>query len=102
MFPNIRPVPNSIRIWLLLAFASALVLLASLAPNVQAADLTVNSLNDPGAGVCDSTECTLREAIDAASSGDSIDFSVTETINLSSGHLIINQDRPSSGQVPPI
>jgi uncharacterized repeat protein (TIGR01451 family)/CSLREA domain-containing protein len=36
--------------------------------------LTVNSLADPGVGVCDETECTLREAIAAAASGDNIVF----------------------------
>jgi CSLREA domain-containing protein len=35
---------------------------------------TVNSLADPGAGTCDDTECTLREAIAAAASGDQIVF----------------------------
>ena len=29
---------------------------------------------DPGTGGCDSTECTLREAITAAAGGDNIDF----------------------------
>ena len=62
---NIRSLPASPRIWLLLA---------ALAPNVQAATLTVNSLNDPGIGVCDGSECTLREAISAASSGDTINL----------------------------
>lgn len=35
---------------------------------------TVNSLGDPGDGTCDDAECTLREAIAAAASGDSIVF----------------------------
>jgi uncharacterized repeat protein (TIGR01451 family)/CSLREA domain-containing protein len=35
---------------------------------------TVNSLADPGNGVCDDTECTLREAIAAAASGATITF----------------------------
>src|SRR5512133_672204 len=35
---------------------------------------TVTSLADPGNGVCDDTECTLREAIAAASTGASIVF----------------------------
>jgi CSLREA domain-containing protein len=36
--------------------------------------LPVNSLNDPGDGICDVTECTLREAVEAALSGDSVAF----------------------------
>jgi CSLREA domain-containing protein len=34
----------------------------------------VNSLADPGDGVCTNSECTLREAITAAEPGDSITF----------------------------
>lgn len=42
---------------------SAYFSVQTIAPPV---DLTVNSTNDPGTGVCDATECTLREAIVAA------------------------------------
>jgi len=42
--------------------------------SAYAATLTVNSLDDPGDGICDAGECTLREAIAAASSGDTISF----------------------------
>ena len=35
---------------------------------------TVNTLVDPGDGTCDDTECTLREAIEAATSGSTIVF----------------------------
>ena len=41
----------------------------------------VNSLADPGDGTCDDVECTLREAIELASSGGTITFSVTGTIS---------------------
>jgi CSLREA domain-containing protein len=34
--------------------------------SVPATTLVVNSTNDPGTGLCDLTECTLREAINAA------------------------------------
>ncbi|HTX79053.1 MAG TPA: right-handed parallel beta-helix repeat-containing protein [Longilinea sp.] len=40
----------------------------------HAATLMVNSLADPGNGVCDGAECTLREAIAAAASGDTVTF----------------------------
>jgi CSLREA domain-containing protein len=36
--------------------------------------LPVNSLNDPGDGTCDSSECTLREAVTVAAGGDTITF----------------------------
>ena len=46
---------------------------------------TVNSTVDPGDGVCDITECTLREAL--ATGDATIDFNLTlpATINLSGG-----------------
>jgi CSLREA domain-containing protein len=47
--------------------------------------LTVNSTADTNDGVCDATNCTLREAINAANNQagvDTINFSVTGTINL--------------------
>src|SRR5687767_13513892 len=40
---------------------------------------TVNSTADPGSGTCDATECTLREAMDAANAApglDTIDFNI--------------------------
>jgi uncharacterized repeat protein (TIGR01451 family) len=35
---------------------------------------TVNTLADPGGGICDDTECTFREAVASASNGHSIVF----------------------------
>jgi CSLREA domain-containing protein len=62
----------------------ALVLIAVLAPPGHAVPMTfvVNSTNDPGTGVCDTTECTLREAIVAANANvgaDSIHFNTNGT-----------------------
>jgi uncharacterized repeat protein (TIGR01451 family)/CSLREA domain-containing protein len=52
---------------------------------------TVNSLADPGDGVCDDAECTLREAIAAAASGDKIVFGggLQGDIDLTAGQLEI-------------
>src|SRR5438094_6538095 len=53
----------------------------------RAATYTVNSLADPGDGNCNAAECTLREAITQANAnggGDTINFTVNGTINLSS------------------
>ncbi len=52
---------------------------------------TVNSLADPGAGGCDDIECTLREAIAAAASGDRIEFStgLQGDVQLTAGRLEI-------------
>ena len=63
-------------------------------PNIEqvlAATLTVNSTADPGDGICDSTECTLREAIASAAPGAVIDFSLAlpATINLVREQLLI-------------
>ena len=60
-------------------------------PNtVEAATLTVTSLGDTGAG-------TLRQAITDASPDDTIDFSVTGTITLSSGRLTVIKDLTITG-----
>jgi len=52
---------------------------------------TVNSLADPGAGGCDDVECTLREAIAAAASGDRIEFNagLQGDVQLTAGRLEI-------------
>jgi uncharacterized repeat protein (TIGR01451 family)/CSLREA domain-containing protein len=53
---------------------------------------TVNSQDDPGDGVCDDVECTLREAIAAAASGDRIEFNAAlqGDVKLTAGRLEIN------------
>ena len=60
---------------------------------------TVNSLADPGVGTCDETECTLREAIDAAASGDQIGFAsgLQGTIDLEASDLFIRKDLTVDG-----
>jgi CSLREA domain-containing protein len=70
---------------------------SALAAPLPAATLTVNSLADPGDGTCDLSECTLREAIADATSGDTINFSVTGTINLTVGELLIEKDLTING-----
>ncbi|HEU4878532.1 MAG TPA: CSLREA domain-containing protein, partial [Gemmatimonadaceae bacterium] len=67
-----------------------------------AATPVVNSLNDPGTGVCDDTECTLREAITFASSGATITFAagLTGTITLTSGELYLNKSLNINGPGP--
>jgi CSLREA domain-containing protein len=54
---------------------------------VSSAAYVVNSTADPGDGTCNGANCTLREAITAANASaaaDTITFSVTGTITLSS------------------
>jgi len=58
---------------------------------------TVNSTADPGTGGCNATECTLREAIDAANSAagdDTINFAIPGN----GPHTIL----PTSGGLPTI
>ncbi|MDW8240859.1 MAG: choice-of-anchor Q domain-containing protein, partial [Acidobacteriota bacterium] len=72
--------------------ATAVVLLIWLLPIppmpvVHAATFTVNTLDDTNDGSCNATHCSLREAINAAngtSADDTITFSVSGTITLSS------------------
>jgi CSLREA domain-containing protein len=73
----------------------------------SAPTLTVNSLSDPGAGVCDATECTLREAItqaNALAGPDTITFDPAafaapgpHTINLSSALPDLSTDMTIQG-----
>jgi CSLREA domain-containing protein len=71
-------------IHLFIAFAM-LTMMFGLASPARAADTwTVNSLNDPGDGTCDASECTLREAVAAAGVGDTIHISANGTIPLAS------------------
>ena len=53
----------------------------------------VNSLADPGDGVCANNECTLREAIAAAQNGDRITFksNLIGTIGLTAGELLVEK-----------
>lgn len=78
----------------MLAVFAGLFLTAS----AQAATYTVNSTADPGVGICDATECNLREAITAVNGTtendviefDPVVFSTPETIILSGTELSIS------------
>ena len=50
--------------------------------------LSVTTTLDTNDGVCSYLDCSLREAIAAAESGDTIDFCVTGTIVLTGGHCL--------------
>ena len=74
---------------------------ATLAVSTDGAWL-VNSLADPGDGVCSNSECTLREAIAAAQDGDRITFksNLTGTIALTAGVLDIDKSLTIDGPGP--
>src|SRR5258706_13164893 len=70
----------------LAVFAIAVVLI----PSSRAATITVTSTADSGAG-------SLRDAIATASSGDTINISVTGTVTLTGGTLMISKSLTISG-----
>ncbi|MFN8442693.1 MAG: glycoside hydrolase family 88 protein [Caldilineaceae bacterium] len=55
--------------------------------------VTVNSTADPGNGLCDSNECTLREAVALVAPGGTINFSIplSATIRLTANQLVLNK-----------
>ncbi len=72
---------------------------AALVPAAPMATITVTSLGDGAANAanCPGASCRLRDAIEDAASGDTINFSVTGTITLTNGHLIISKNLTISG-----
>ncbi|MGF1473126.1 MAG: CSLREA domain-containing protein [Rubrobacteraceae bacterium] len=89
--------------WLAGAMLIALLVAGTMgAGKAWAETFVVNSLDDPGDGTCDDSECTLREAIDAANDlggADTITFTVTGEIELvdSEGDLDIEGDLTVEG-----
>ena len=59
------------------------------AGSTHATTLTVNSKNDSG-GTCPGADCTLRQAIAAGVSGDTINFNVIGTYR---AHFWVSRDR---------
>jgi CSLREA domain-containing protein len=72
---------------------------ASLLFSQTATAPVVNSLADPGTGVCDDAECTLSEALDFASPGATITFApgLTGTISATSGVFWIEKNLTIAG-----
>ena len=81
------------QLWILVLVAGAV----ASPPAAAQTTLTVNVLNDAGDGVCDAT-CTLRDAVDTAAAGDTIEFALPlpATINLTE-RLNIRTDLTISG-----
>ena len=96
---------RNLKVWTAhLIAALSLVLLAGvlLAGPAHAETFTVNSTNHPGSGVCNATECTLKEAINRANTNgvsDTIGFasSLSGEIDLTAetGGFVIKNDTPS-------
>jgi CSLREA domain-containing protein len=94
------------RCTMLIALIIGLVYITPVQP-AHASSLVVNSLADTNDGSCDNLgtgsgnqDCTLREAIEVASSGDTITFSVTGTIKLGGTQLNINKNLTITGPGP--
>jgi CSLREA domain-containing protein len=74
-----------------------LLMLLPWAGTVHAANLTVTKTADTNDGVCDA-DCSLREAIGAAASGDTITVPASPVpYNLSLSHLFINKNLTITG-----
>ena len=73
--------------------------LALLSLPARAGTLVVNSTSDHAVGPCDAADCTLREAITAAQTNDTITFAanVTGTITLTGGQIVINKNLTITG-----
>jgi len=67
--------------------------------SVSADSLTVNAINDVDDGNCNVTHCSLREAIQYAVPGDTIDFSasISDTIELDGDQLTIDKSLTIDG-----
>jgi len=96
------PNPAKVRIfkysrWLSILLITVLLLGAQPVQPAQAGTITVGTLVDENDGNCIDDDCTLREAIYTASTGDTIDFSVTGTLTLTLGHLTIDKNLTISG-----
>jgi cell division septation protein DedD len=71
-------------------FAACLSALCLIALSTHAATITVTNTNDSGPG-------SLRQTLAAANDGDTINFGVTGTITLVTGHLLVNKSVIISG-----
>ena len=79
----------------ILPFFLFIALLLTFQPQLPASanSLTVNTVDDVTDGICDLTHCNLREAIQNASPGDTIDFgaNISGTITLDGTELVIDK-----------
>ncbi len=80
-----------------LIFLTAVLLIVQTHQTTAANTRIVNTLDDSDDGLCDSTHCSLREAIHYTAPGDTIDFSVTGTIELDGTQLIIDKSLTIAG-----
>jgi CSLREA domain-containing protein len=80
-----------------LIFIGILMVVVAGANPVQAATLTVDTLLDENDHSCSDGDCSLRDAVEVSSPGDTINFSVTGTITLNGTYIHIDKDLIISG-----
>lgn len=81
-----------------LALAAALTMPAAAVEAAPSGTLIVDTLLDENDGSCGDGDCSLRDAIATAASGDTVTFAVSGTINISAlGELSISQDLTIDG-----
>ena len=86
------------RFILIFILAVGLVFSSPVTPAQAATTITVTTLIDEIDGTtCPGTDCSLREALQAAGSGDTINFGVTGKITLTMGQLVIGSSLTISG-----
>jgi uncharacterized protein (UPF0333 family) len=81
------------KLFFLAVLISAVIILAYFTTSSFAATITVSNTNDSGPG-------SLRNAVSIAAPGDTINFSVTGTLTLTSGALSIGKDLTIVGPGP--
>ena len=79
--------------------ALIIILLMTILPRpVRASTFTVNTLDDHNDGVCNSVDCTLREALEAAQPAGTCDWGIQHIIDFSvSGTIVLD---PALGPLP--
>jgi CSLREA domain-containing protein len=93
----------ALRLFIRLGIALSIVL-ATLATQIaaspayaQSSGPVVNSLDDPGNGICVAAKCTLRDAIAAAPAGATITITASGILYLYAGELLINKNLTIQG-----
>ncbi|MGF1473563.1 MAG: CSLREA domain-containing protein [Rubrobacteraceae bacterium] len=95
----------------LLALVLVTLVLVLFASPAQAGTLTVTSTGDSGDGSCTASSCTLRDAVDSAASGDTIEFesdmaggtiSLTKQSGAVASALVIDKDLTIRGFSDPV
>ena len=94
--PIAKPTTRSLQHFLVASLLMGLLGVLGWSASGAAAIITVNVLTDTGGERCPAT-CSLRAALATARAGDAIQFSVTGTILLRQGALVVERDVTITG-----